>query len=552
MNYLNNWSFITNYFLNFSYITYISGLSSTKVKRTMTIWWWTWQDGISAGADRPLPRSAMADFPQSDAIQESEPLLGKKHLAEDDTELLTVSSWYKKLKLWLGEISLKTFCLLSVFTMSAWLIFLGISAQSPHMVNTLPEGLATPSYYMIISQIGNLSPLLFLFLNWLFPGKIHDWAVICSLLVLSFLSCFIMGFRWHDTVDIGGEPHSLPFFMLTATTAMAYAASTLVYPAYIATFKPQYMTCIYVGIGLAGLAVGILVLIQGSPGASPCWNTTAIINSSTGDMTYSMAELMPTVVTTQPRFSVSAFCFIMCALLVVSAVAFLIIQRAPFVKKEKVMQHARGLGSSIFSGDVTSQPYQRQETGNGSMENVSNRRYNGQSSESTLTSKDNQVIHSPAQPPGSTTRLKRYQVLVLLTLQAIGSAIVLSLQPTFAPYFTLNYGSHTYMLVAGLANVATPFGCLLTLLLPAMPVLGIYIFYVVGLFMFSGQVYLAAAGENAPYTEMWQGTFMVVSINLFPSKHDTSLTRCWFRLARRPRLQANNKMTLGEHLLFAG
>ena len=436
-------------------------------------------------------------------------------LSAISTEDLTRRSWTINIKAWLNDISLRTFILLSLFAMSGWLLFLGIAAEAPFMVNVLPEGLAIPGYYTIISQVGNLSPLLFLGLNWLFPGRIYDWAVIYTLMCLSFLSCFLTGFLWDYIVVIGGEDHSLPFFILTAITSLAYAASTLVYPAYIATFKPQYMTCMYVGVGFAGLAIGGLILIQGDPGRSPCWNTTVITDSVTGQM-YNLTILEPgeNII---PTFSVDTFCFVLCGLLVISAIAFTVVHRANFTQVEKVVQHARGLGNSMFSNDFGHQLFQ-DEVSSGDFTEDNKHVRNGSIQCSDLpthdtnnTNNNTQSTDTPLKPPGGSTKVKDHEIVILLALQVIGSAIVLSLQHTLAPYFTRPYGGKSYTYVAGLTNAAMPVGCLITLILPAMPVLAIYFFYVIGISLFGGLMFLAGQGDTAPLAGTVAGTWMVVS-----------------------------------------
>lgn len=108
--------------------------------------------------------------------------------------------------------------------------------------------------------------------------------------------------------------------------------SSLLYLPFIANFKEQYVISYMIGAGLSGPIPGTLALAQGVGGYTECINITVVNVTEFGNETHNVLEpYYP-----PPRFSVNIFFIILSFQMLISWIAFILLNKLPQAKRERV------------------------------------------------------------------------------------------------------------------------------------------------------------------------------------------------------------------------
>lgn len=196
------------------------------------------------------------------------------------------------------------------------------------MVQSLPERWNLPAQITIITQFANIGILLYVIVKKKFGDSIQEYHVIIVIISIGMVSCFLLGFFWDVTSEIGEQERSLVLYILTFSLAFVDCVSCVVYIPYMATFRSEYLVSMFVGEGMGGLITAMLGLIQGVGGEPECVNNTII--NSTGEQLREFQAVYPS-----PRFSVNVFYFILFTILCTTFVAFLTLHFYPGFSAER-------------------------------------------------------------------------------------------------------------------------------------------------------------------------------------------------------------------------
>ncbi|GFO39517.1 solute carrier family 52, riboflavin transporter, member 3 [Plakobranchus ocellatus] len=168
-------------------------------------------------------------------------------------------------KKWMqGRGRLSVHILVIIFGITSWSIMNGLWVELPILVSYLPEGWTLPSDLTIVGQFGNLGPLAFSLLVYLFPRvKLEVPASILIVVVLS-LCALLFSFLWRETATFGGSEYSIALLGLTFVQSVFAAMTSQAYLAFMSHLKARYMSSIFLGMSLSGLIPALVAVAQGS------------------------------------------------------------------------------------------------------------------------------------------------------------------------------------------------------------------------------------------------------------------------------------------------
>ena len=233
----------------------------------------------------------------------------------------------------LTSVSIPVYCLIALFATSSWVDIVGLWVELPLIINYLPERWKLPSYMALVIQLSNIAPALYSIISKCralrrpsekntHPNAHQKKDVVMSFCIISIeaLSIFLLTFFWKETLNIAGSERSVALLALLAFCSLCSCLSSLVYLPYMARFPSVYLSAYYIGQGLSGLLPGMLGLTQGLGGEVKCVNKTQIVNSTCLGNCSSEITLVP--VQPDPRFSVEVFFMLLVVILIISGIAF--------------------------------------------------------------------------------------------------------------------------------------------------------------------------------------------------------------------------------------
>ncbi|RUS69857.1 hypothetical protein EGW08_022379 [Elysia chlorotica] len=162
--------------------------------------------------------------------------------------------------------------LVIVFGITSWSVMNGLWVELPILVAHLPEGWTLPSDLTIVAQAGNLGPLAFTLLVYLFPRV--KLEVPASMLIVSVLTlcALLYAFLWQETDFLAGTEYSVALLSLTFVQSVFAAMTSQAYLAFMSHLKSRYMSSLFLGMGLSGLLPALIAIAQGS-GSVTCTPT---------------------------------------------------------------------------------------------------------------------------------------------------------------------------------------------------------------------------------------------------------------------------------------
>ncbi|XP_029172721.1 solute carrier family 52, riboflavin transporter, member 3-A-like [Nylanderia fulva] len=207
--------------------------------------------------------------------------------------------------------------LVILFGVSTWIGVNGIFIELPLLVNIAPEGWNLPAYIVIVAQSANVGPAIYTFLR-KNKRELNESLCILCLLSLQILAMGLLIFFYDKTTVIGGEKHSLILLVSVFFNALVGCFSSVLFMPYLRDFDDIYIVSYFIGEGLSGVLPSIVALIQGVGERSEC-NATETISLDTS----------------QVKFSGQYYFLFLTLVLILSLIAFIILQYSSFVQNRK-------------------------------------------------------------------------------------------------------------------------------------------------------------------------------------------------------------------------
>lgn len=323
------------------------------------------------------------------------------------------------------------------FGLGSWVAINGLWVELPLIVNELPEGWELPSYLTVIIQLANLGPLLVTLMHKLRPGRLNERAVIYAILTVGILACFLLAFFWRETTVVAGAPRSTAFLIITFFLSLVDCTSSVTFLPFMMQLPPEYITTYFIGEGLSGFVPGLVALGQGV-GISKCVNVTHSFDNSTE------ALKGPYAIQTQylsENFSTEVFFFFLSAMMAISLVAFVLLNRVP-----RMFQ----LSSENLVGDSVASVSSGLD--NPAAEGVPVERGGEEAGQSRpLLAK-----------PGYTVSKLAFIYFLVVWVNGLTNGLL----PSVQTYSCMSYGNVAYHLSAALSSMANPVACLIAMFLP--------------------------------------------------------------------------------------
>ncbi|VDQ13148.1 unnamed protein product [Trichobilharzia regenti] len=213
-------------------------------------------------------------------------------------------------------------CLVSLYGLGSSIVVNGLWVELPLLVNILPEGWNLPAYLIIIIQIANDSELC----------DTNSWFT-----VMHTVGTILEG--GDSYTDLGTGHHSIGLFILSLLASIVDCTSSVTFITYLNGMPQLYVGALHFGEAFSDLVPSVLALIQGVGPEPECINTT--VNG-----TFHTVPFFP-----PPRFSISTFIYLLCTVLVLSLIAFLLLDCSPFGLGKAVHQHYKKNHVKVTSSD---------------------------------------------------------------------------------------------------------------------------------------------------------------------------------------------------------
>ncbi|CAL8293145.1 unnamed protein product [Merluccius merluccius] len=332
--------------------------------------------------------------------------------------------------------SLFTHLLACLLGMGSWVSINGLWVELPLLVPQVPEGWYLPSYLSVVIQAANVGPLFVTLMHRFQPGKLDERAVIYVVVGLGALTSLLLAIFWRETAAVAGAPRSVALLTLTFFLAVVDCTSSVTFLPFMARLKRPYLTTYYVGEGLSGLLPALVALVQGV-GVVECVNGTAAAQTRNRTAAYELeARYRPA------RFSVEAFFYFLCAMMLVCLLAFLLLDHHPAVAREHQ--------SAGYSNGVQAP-----------------RGGEACASEQGATRTDPfRAVNGKPRSGFGTGAYSSAQVLYVFGVLAWVSALTNVVLPSVQSYSCLPYGNKAYHLSATMAAVSNPLACFIAVFLP--------------------------------------------------------------------------------------
>jgi len=318
-----------------------------------------------------------------------------------------------------------------LFGISSWISINGLWVELPLLVQDLPEGWALPSYLSIIVQIANIGPITYGFLRSCLKTPPSQHRTITLLLALGCAASLALTFGWSFTSVMDGEPRSTGLFICVFFLSLVDCTSSVLFLPYMGIFREIYLNSYLIGEGMSGFVPSIAALAQGVSGNPVCVtleNGTSFIQQASE----------------QARFNTSSFFAFLLVLMILSLVAFLLLQHLPTARSERISSNLSTRSSATFNNIL------HDNNSPGDTDNIS------QDSQDSSIHQLGPTVSTPVQ----------YNMYLLLVLQCLVCFLSNGALPSIQSYSCLPYGNTVYHLAVTLSAMANPCMAFLAFFLP--------------------------------------------------------------------------------------
>lgn len=334
--------------------------------------------------------------------------------------------------------------LVMIFGISAWIGVNGIFIQLPLLVNILPESWGLAVHLVVIIQAANVAPVIYSFLR-KSSFKISESLCILIMLGIGSLVMGLMIFLYDKTSIIAGKHHSTGLFILTFFIAAVSCSSSVLFMPYLRNFKEIYLVSYFIGEGLGGVLPSVVALIQGVGESMACENSSN--NTLNLEKTF-------------PRFSSHIYFMFIFICLILSLIAFLLLENLSYIKKEKIS--LKNSGNSASENETENCHCEEKvsvlpQSSTSKHDNLDNKDIFSDDYNKTDAEKFSNMDHTQNRNHKELNNLYLFILLSIICLLANG------LLPSIQPYSCLSYGNMSYHLSVTFSQIANPTACLLAL-----------------------------------------------------------------------------------------
>ncbi|CAF1030086.1 unnamed protein product [Adineta ricciae] len=294
-----------------------------------------------------------------------------------------------------------TALLLIVFALSTWLDVNGVWVELPLIVNEAPEGWSLPSYLTLAIALSNIGPLIIVLLKLRFKKHLDERIFIYIEILVGIISCALIAQHWNTTSYFAGRPHSVFFLVLVFLLGTLDTTSTVTYADYMKRYHAKLLNALYLGESLTSLIPSILASIQGVGGETICRENSTYPEYSS------------------PRFSVQVYFWIFAGIILLSLIAFLLLEFSSIPKAQRTF--------NVMEFSV----------------------------ETSLT------------PDSRTTssHMSKKHYYILLTFGFLSSIIIYGILPSIGTYAVLPYSQRAYYIFSLILPISNPLSVLLGIFL---------------------------------------------------------------------------------------
>ncbi|CAF1152514.1 unnamed protein product [Adineta steineri] len=205
-----------------------------------------------------------------------------------------------------------TYILLTLVFLSSWTDINGIFTELPQIVLTQPEGWKLGTYIGLVASMSNIAPLILVFSKCIFRKQsLNVIPINYIVIIIGMSSCLLLVFFWSNTTYIYNRNRSLALFILTFFLALLDCTSMVTFSHYMTRFRREFTSALFLGESLTMVIPSLLAMMQGN-GQLTC------IPSSNNNTTIAIYKTA--------RFSVSIYFLCIFFILVVSFIAFVLLQ----------------------------------------------------------------------------------------------------------------------------------------------------------------------------------------------------------------------------------
>lgn len=356
-----------------------------------------------------------------------------------------------------------------LFGVGTWIGINSTYLQLPLLVMKAPEGWALPSFIVIVIQLANIGPILYTVIQKYSPRKMNDSYLIYGLYLIGTIGALLMALFYDRTVMVGDTERSVPLLAIVFMLALVGCTSSVLYMPYMGRFKDIYLITYLIGEGLSGFLPSIVALIQGVGGNGECVES---VNSTLDSPVFE-------VFTPPARFGTMEFFLFVCAVFIISAVAFL------FLDKHRVS---------------------RREYAAVVIRNGNDYEYETKDCYEDANANSNSEDQMPVEQ--AINKSQYYYLIVLLTIVCMfGNGVF----PSVQSYSCLPYGNIAYHLTVTLSSIANPVACFLAVFYPVKSIRGITLWFLSGCLIGAYGLLTAVMSPRPPLMDSVWGEILVVS-----------------------------------------
>ncbi|XP_002122371.2 solute carrier family 52, riboflavin transporter, member 3-B [Ciona intestinalis] len=355
--------------------------------------------------------------------------------------------------------------LVLIFGAGAWIAVNGVWVELPAIVALAPEQWQLPSYLTIISQIGNLGPLIVTLMQAMCSKYFNQNAMIYSIVSIGTLSCLLLCFFWNHTAVIAGKEYSVALFALWYALAFVDCTSSVTFLPFMNRFQSMFLTTYFIGEGLSGFMPSIFALAQGV-GNTQCLNVSSY-NETTNTTTYHIQTHYES-----PRFSESVFFALLCIMMALCGIAFFLLNHTKVANHFRTEEQTYKQGSIVDSSEyptasqIINDTYDSLEMVDSDSSGRNRSEYQQQTSFQKETNEPNVDASDAALMAEEQPTLTQYDYVYFLVIIFIINSLSNGVLPSVSSYTSLPYGELAYHLAATLGNMANPVACLIAMFFP--------------------------------------------------------------------------------------
>ena len=400
--------------------------------------------------------------------------------------------------------------LVCLFGLSSWLAINGLWAEMPALVPVLPEGERLPSMIVIIIQLANIGPMVYLITSSVtsyVKKKRVDLEIpaVFIIVLLGVVTCVLLAFFWDHKSFLFNKTRSVPLLVLSFFLALVDCTSTVVYIPYMERFPDRYISALFMGEGFGALFPSLVALVQGSYN-----NTTNSGNTSTVDDDNSTSSSDNGLL-----FSVDVFFVLLAIMTLISGGAFVLLNQLPSCKRlmvrrlnfaDKFQPYYPPSRDSSPLGCVSEPSSSENSNMFGDIENSPLILTQQSSKQFTFKEAIERVKISP--------RIKELVSLTDLFIQILWLNLLTNgAIPAVSVYVFLPYGNSTYHLATNLGIAANPIAAFIAMFLPCVSRIFTVIWTLVSSIFGVAIIVLAVVAPHLPMVGSNWGSFIVVSDN---------------------------------------